>query len=105
MTNLFLISAGELTTPPVDRCGVAGVVRALVLDMARRLGIPAQVREIRRTDLHRADALFLTNSLIGIWPVRRLERWEYDIAAIPGRLLEAVGEYGLGTLNGELGSC
>jgi 4-amino-4-deoxychorismate lyase len=102
MSNLFLVSGGELTTPPVDRCGVAGVMRALVLDLASRLGIPARIAEIRRPDLQHADALFMTNSLIGIWPVRQLERWSYDIAAIPDRLRKAVEQYGFAA--GDVGS-
>jgi len=105
MSNLFVVSSGELWTPPVDRSGVAGVMRALVLDIALRQGIPARVREIRRPDLERADALFLTNSLIGIWPVRRLERWEYDISAIPERLCDAVTEQGLAMAGFEQQSC
>jgi len=105
MSNLFVVSSGELWTPPVDRSGVAGVMRALVLDIALRQGIPARVREIRRPDLERADALFLTNSLIGIWPVRKLERWEYDISAIPERLCDAVTEQGLAMAGFEQQSC
>lgn len=101
MSNLFLVSGGELTTPPVDRCGVAGVMRALVLDLASRLGIPVRLGEIRRPDLQHADALFMTNSLIGIWPVRQLERWRYDIAAIPDQLRKAVKRYGFAPADAE----
>ena len=41
-------------------------------------------------DLHGADALFLSNSLIGIWPVRELEGRYFDLAAIPAGFQAAV---------------
>ena len=69
-------------------------MRALVLDLARRLGIPAHIREIHRPDVRSADAVFLTNSLIGIWPVRELDGWQYDVTAVPPRLRNAVTDQG-----------
>ena len=74
--NLFARIDGMLATPPVERCGVAGVARAEVL--ARGV---ATVRDIGLDALVRADEVFLTSSLRGIVPV----------TAIDGRRL-AVGE-------------
>ena len=105
MTNLFLVRDGELTTPPVDRCGVAGVMRGLVLDMAHRLGIPAHVREIQPPDLQGADAVFLTNSLVGIWPVRELQGWHYDVEAVPPRLRDTVRDNGFRVDDADGGWC
>jgi 4-amino-4-deoxychorismate lyase len=105
MSNLFVVSAEGLSTPPVDRSGVAGVMRGLVLDLAVQLGLPVRVCEIRRSDLQRADVLFLTNSLIGLWPVRQLEHRIYDIAAIPDRLREAVWDQALGATGAGLRPC
>jgi len=54
------------------RCGVAGVMRAEVLEQAARLDIPCEIRDIGFDELLAADELFLCNSLYGIWPVREL---------------------------------
>ena len=60
--NLFLLdSAGTLITPAVDRCGVAGVMRALVLEAAARLGIATVVRRVEPAEADAAAGLFLTN--------------------------------------------
>ena len=89
-SNLFWISEGQLSTPVIDRSGVAGVMREEVIDQANALKIP--VHEVRATPdvLQEADALFLTNAVIGIVPVRSLADKEYKTDRIPGELLEAI---------------
>ncbi len=82
MSNLFLVAAGTLRTPDLSESGVAGVVRAEILDTADRLGIRAEIARIRRSDVESADELFLTNSLIGIWPIARLESRSYVVGKI-----------------------
>ena len=70
--NLFVVRDGALRTPRVDECGVAGVVRALLLEAAASLGIAADEALLSRTDVDQADEVFLCNSVIGIWPVARI---------------------------------
>ncbi|CAL1239627.1 aminodeoxychorismate lyase [Candidatus Methylocalor cossyra] len=82
MTNLFLVLGETLHTPLLDRCGVAGVMRSLVLKAAAELGLPSQERRLRPEDLEAAEELFLTNSVIGIWPVRRLAAKTYRIGPV-----------------------
>jgi branched-subunit amino acid aminotransferase/4-amino-4-deoxychorismate lyase len=70
--NLFWLREGALETPALD-CGVlAGIVRAAVMSRARALGI--EVREVRAGvgTLATAEAMFLTNSLIGVRPAAAL---------------------------------
>jgi 4-amino-4-deoxychorismate lyase len=90
MSNLFLVSPGRLLTPRIDTCGVAGTVRSLVLRLAGGFGIEMLEAEILPEDLEAADGLFLTNSLIGVWPVRRLGEGEKAPENLPGDLIAAV---------------
>jgi len=90
MSNLFLVRAGRLLTPRLDTCGIAGTVRDLVLRIAGAFGIEVLERDIMRADLIAADGLFLTNALIGVWPVRRLGTREISIEHLPWELLAAV---------------
>jgi 4-amino-4-deoxychorismate lyase len=71
MSNLFAVIDNELRTPDLQACGVAGVMRGLVLETASAW-LPARVAPLRSKDLMRASEVFLTNSLIGIWPVGKL---------------------------------
>lgn len=72
MTNVFAVVDDRLVTPDTARGGVAGVMRAALLDAWRAAGQPVQVRELPIDELSTASEIFLTNALIGAWPVRRL---------------------------------
>jgi 4-amino-4-deoxychorismate lyase len=72
LSNVFLVQGSKLLTPLIDRCGVAGVMRGLVLEMASAAGIPAQERRLDAAELETAEELFLTNAVNGIRPVREL---------------------------------
>jgi 4-amino-4-deoxychorismate lyase len=73
MSNVFLVEGGRLLTPRLDVCGVAGVMRRVVLREAAQAGIDVQEAELRAADLQRAGEVFLTNARMGIWPVRVLD--------------------------------
>ncbi len=73
-SNLFLVSQSRLITPDLSNCGVAGVQRDRVMDWALKRNSPVQVREIKLDEVISADELFLTNSLIGVWPIRELQQ-------------------------------
>ncbi|MBI3171341.1 MAG: aminotransferase class IV, partial [Hydrocarboniphaga effusa] len=89
--NLFWVGQGALRTSALDRCGVAGLMRGKVLQAAAALGLPYTVAEGSWNELESADEVFVTNSLIGLWPVRAMgdKSW-----AAPGpvtrRLMEAI---------------
>jgi len=71
-SNLFLVSGGQLVTPDLSRCGVAGIQRGRVMAWALQHGIALQVRDVTLEEAVRADELFIVNSLIGLWPIREL---------------------------------
>ena len=74
--NLFWVSEGALHTPTLARCGVAGLMRRRVLALATRIGLKSHEREAGWDEVGAADELFLTNSLIGIWPVAACAPWQ-----------------------------
>jgi 4-amino-4-deoxychorismate lyase len=67
--NLFLVRDGRLVTPDIRDCGVAGVMRGVVLDAARELGIDVDVTDLSELDLAAAREVFLTNVITGVRPV------------------------------------
>jgi 4-amino-4-deoxychorismate lyase len=72
MTNVFAVKSGRLYTPPVDRCGVAGVMRSVVLRQAASLGIACELRRLALAEFLTADEAFITNVRIGVVPLRRV---------------------------------
>jgi len=73
MTNIFLVKQGGVFTPALEQCGVAGVMRSVVLDLADAMDMPVTVESIGRNELLMADEVFLCNSVIGVWPVASIE--------------------------------
>jgi 4-amino-4-deoxychorismate lyase len=71
-SNLFMVRNGELFTPDLSNCGVAGVQRERVMDWAAKHGVPCWVSRFGLSELLVADEVFLVNSVIGLWPVREL---------------------------------
>jgi 4-amino-4-deoxychorismate lyase len=92
--NLFAVYGDRIRTPAVDRAGIAGVMRRAVLEQCAALGIDAAETELAPIDLERADALFMTNALVGIQPVTRLDRKTFGSQAVAQGLSAALGEPG-----------
>jgi 4-amino-4-deoxychorismate lyase len=91
MTNLFLVYAdGTVVTPDLSQSGVAGVMRAQVLDSAAVLGLTCITQAVTADMVESAQELFLTNSLIGIWPIRRIEARHYVVGQISQTLQAAL---------------
>jgi branched-chain amino acid aminotransferase len=72
VSNLFLVAAGQLRTPDEASGCRLGVTRAVLLDLARALGIPTQVGPITVEDLGQADEAFFANTLMECLPIRRI---------------------------------
>jgi 4-amino-4-deoxychorismate lyase len=86
MTNLFVVSSGAVATPPVDRAGVAGVMRTAVLRECVALGLTATERTLTMTDLHGADEAFVSNARIGVVPVRRVGQHGFTMNSVGLRI-------------------
>lgn len=72
-SNLFVVQDGTVYTPDLQHCGVAGTLRAWLLDEAPRMsGRPPSVAPLTLAQLHQADEIFVGNSITGLWPVREL---------------------------------
>ena len=73
MSNVFMVCAGVLRTPRIERCGVAGVMRRVVLQEALSAGIAREECDLNVDDLNRAEEMFITNARIGVWPLCSLD--------------------------------
>ena len=76
--NVFMVEAGRLVTPAIRDCGVAGIMRQVVLAAAADRGLAAAVEDVYPDRLATADEVFVTNAVVGIRPVMELtgmRRW------------------------------
>lgn len=74
ISSVFVVKAGSVRTPPLDTPILPGVTRAAVLELALQLGIEATEQACTIDDLLDADEIFLTNAVMEVMPVTRVER-------------------------------
>ncbi len=89
-SNLFLVSQGQLTTPDLSRCGVAGIQRERVMAWAKQHGITLHVRDVGMEEALHADELFIVNSVIGLWPIRELEQRHWSHFPVAAQIREGL---------------
>ena len=84
MSNLFLLKGRTLHTPDLGRCGIAGVQRERIMEMAGKIGMTVRVENLPLARIYDADEAVLCNSVIGVWQVRELgdKTWQ------PGKLAQ-----------------
>lgn len=94
-TNLMVLSQDRWITPPRECLAVAGVMRAELLDCLRYQGESVELRAVTATDLEpgRLQGLWLTNSVTGVVPVRRLDGRELPVS----NLLATIAPHGFFT--------
>ena len=71
--NVFAVESGGLVTPAIEEGALPGVTRQAVIEMATELGIAVRETALTVESLAGADEAFLTNSLIGVAPLIRLD--------------------------------
>ncbi len=89
MTNVYALLDHRVVTPSLQRAGVEGVMRAALLEAWRTAGVEVEVRDLWPGELERASELWLSNALIGIWPVASLDGREY----VPGPVARAAAAW------------
>ncbi|HIM95731.1 MAG TPA: endolytic transglycosylase MltG [Gammaproteobacteria bacterium] len=70
--NIFALKSGVLLTPGLDECGIEGTRRSTVLKIAADLGLQVSVGAITLQELYECDEVFITNSVIGIKSITRI---------------------------------
>jgi 4-amino-4-deoxychorismate lyase len=90
MSNLFAWRDDALHTPPVDQCGVAGIMRSLVLEAAARLGLAVRVAPLPVAALASMRAMFVTNIRLGVQPVHWYEGRRLAVDGRGERLQELI---------------
>ena len=86
MSNVFLVRDGQVLTPRLDRCGVAGVMRGIVLRECASLGIAAVDGHVTLDALLAADEAFITNARLGVVPVLRVGEHSFRMTTVARRL-------------------
>lgn len=71
--NLFLFKNGDLLTPLISDGALDGITRAVMFEIAEKLGIRVIERSLTRYDIFIADECFLTGTAAEVIPVVSLD--------------------------------
>ena len=89
--NLFALMGRRLVTPVLRRAGIRGVMRQAVLQKSAALGIEVEEAELPVAALGKAGELFMTNALVGVQSISRLDDTSFESRQIADRLRSALG--------------
>lgn len=82
MSNVFWVKNGALYTPELSRCGVRGIARNLLLERLAEQAIPVFEGDYTPDQLFTADEVFVSNSLIDVWPVTQLGTHLFEVGPV-----------------------
>ena len=71
--NIFARFGDTLTTPSLLQCGVAGITRQRIIDLAYTLSLKVKVEVIDFPTLLSADEVIICNSLYNAWQVKTIQ--------------------------------
>ena len=71
--NLFVVKNGTVITNDKDAAILMGITRDSVLQIARDLGLPAEIRALSVADLRSADELFFSGTAVEVTPIKEVD--------------------------------
>ena len=99
--NMFMVRDGVVLTPPVSDDILEGVTRKAILQIARDLGYPTEVRSIDRSELYVCDEIFLYGTGVQVSPVIEIDHRKVGTGAI-GPIGRAISERYFAAVRGTL---
>lgn len=81
-SNLFMVKHGQLITPDLHLCGIAGVMRRIILEMKLATYKTCKTAVFDTTSLFSAEEIFVSNSIMGIWPVTKINEQSFLVGPL-----------------------
>ncbi len=82
--NVFCVRSGKVLTPPLSSGCLAGVTRAILLEIAGNAGVMMQESVLRPQDLRAAEEIFVSSTTREVCPVREIE--DHKVAIVEGEI-------------------
>jgi len=95
ISNMFIVQNTTVCTPSLVRCGVAGTMRQLVIDLMDREGEGVEVRDLIEEDLATADEVFIANSQMGALPVRCCGDYTWSVGDRTRHVMALLADFGI----------
>ena len=88
--NIFARFGDTLITPSLTQCGVAGVTRQRIIELAYTLDLKVKVEAMTLQQLLTADEVIICNSLYGAWQVKSIQARQCPKQALAANIRKAL---------------
>lgn len=79
MTNIFMLKKNTIYTPSINDSGIKGIMRQIVIEKCKNFFDEIVIDKIPKKEFLSSDSIFLTNSILKILPIRKIENLEFKI--------------------------
>ena len=86
MSNIFFIKKKILYTPKINFFGIEGIMRQIILEKFSNLFDQIIVEPINKRKLANFDNVFISNSIMGVIPVNKIEKNNYRVSSLMTRI-------------------
>ncbi len=71
-SNLFVYDGNQWMTPQLQKAGINGITRQRMIKLMKENGIDIEECHLSRQQVLDCESAFMTNSLLGCWPVAKV---------------------------------
>ena len=95
ISNVFIVGDKIIRTPSLERCGVEGTMRRLVIELLGSEERVVEVCDLSEDDLVVADEVFITNSQMGAVPVSRCGHYNWAVGDATRHVMQLLTAQGI----------
>lgn len=88
--NIFARFGDALITPSLHLCGIAGITRQRIMNVAHTLSLKVSEETFGLKKLLSADEVIICNSLYGAWQVHKVEDKTLKVGSLAANICEAL---------------
>lgn len=85
-SNVIFFEERGIVSPDTRLCGVDGVARQYIFDNVSELGLDARIDTVKPSEIGRFKGMAIINSVLGLWPVSRLDGRELPLSPLASEL-------------------
>ena len=88
--NIFARFGDTLITPSLQQCGIAGITRQRIIELASTLTLKTAIETFDLKKLYAADEMIICSSLYGAWQVNMIQQNNINTAGLAANIRAAL---------------
>jgi len=91
-SNIFFIKNNIFYTPPIENCGVEGIMRSVIISYLKKNKYNVKFNKIKKNNFKNYDGAFFCNSIRLIWNIKSIENYKYKSNIHINNLINKINE-------------